>query len=424
MTPSPTAVAPPTPPVRVRSTRDLLSVVPYALGYQPAECLLVVCVRHDGDLGLVARTDLDDVRASRARAEVADLVATRAAEDSTAVAYVIAYTAAEPRPGSTAVAAARAFAAALDGAVPGCESWLVGTERYWCLDCTNPECCPLDGFPLATLESTIPGAELVLEGHAPLPTREALYRVPRATPGRRALVRRAADRWARARAHGHQTADADATSGAPGPVAPAASSAGGGPDAGRLTAQEWRVRSYESWLDAVSKARRGYDLPAALLGRLAAGLEDREMRDGVLLSFISGYEALAASTAAGGPRGADARAQADARTSEAIAAVVDCETALRPERAHVQAATLVLEAVVAHATRARAVSPLTLLAFLAWWSGEGSRAAFRTAEALAADPSHRLASLLSSALSAGLPPGWVRSRSNADVSGGQSLDLG
>ena len=412
MTPPSPAVTPPTPPVRVRSSRDLLSVVPYALGYQPAECLLVICIRDDGELGLFARTDLGDLRSARSRAEVAELVAVRAAQDSTAVAYVVVYTAGDAGPGSAAHSAARTFGAVLDEHVPQRESWVVGPRAYWSLDCADPACCPPDGFPLEMLESTVPGAQLVLEGRAPLPTREALYRVPRAPAEKRALVRRAADRWARARvaSEAGEGAAPDAT------VAPRSATAVG--------EREWRSQSYCAWLDAVDKVRRRRELPAALLGRLTAGLAHREVRDGVLLWFVPGYEALAAATAAGAPADAVTRAEADARTSQAIAAVVDCETSQRPDRDRVQAANTVLEAVVAHAARERTASPLTLLAFLAWWSGEGSRATFRAAEALAVDPEHRLASLLASALRAGLPPGWVRSRTNDDVSRSAALDLG
>ena len=396
MTPPRTAT-PPTPPVRVRSARDLLSVVPFALGYQPSESLVVVCIRADGELGLTARTALDDLRAPRSRTEVAELVASRAAEDRAAIAYVVVYTTGDVAPGTGPLVAARAFAARLGEHVPQCESWVVGEQRYRSLDCDDPLCCPAEGFPVTLLESTVPSAQLVLEGRAPLPSPEALYRVPRAAPERRALVRRAADRWARA-------SDVSAD------------------DAG--TAREWRRRSFAAWVEAVGKARRGADLPAALLGRLAAGLEDRHVRDGVLLALVPGYEALAATTAQGGPRDPARLAEDDASTSRAIAAVVDPEDPQRPDRERVRAATTVLEAVVAHATRERTPAPLTLLAFLAWWSGEGSTAMFRASEALSADPSHRLARLLLAALQAGLPPGWVRSRSIADVLPGDGPGLG
>lgn len=45
---------------------------------------------------------------------------------------------------------------------------------------------------------------------------------------------------------------------------------------------------------------------------------------------------------------------------------------------------------------------------LAWWHGDGARAAVLLERALRADPGHRLARLLADALGAGLAPGWVR----------------
>ncbi|WP_425956888.1 DUF4192 domain-containing protein [Xylanimonas sp. McL0601] len=374
--------APAASTVRVRDTRDLLSIVPFTLGYRPAECLLVVCVRHTGGLGLVARTDLEDLRRPADRTEVAELVATRAAEDGTVAAYVIVYTAGDAGPSSTARAAADTFADALDAVVAERESWVVGAQRYWSLDCTDRACCPPDGFPVDDLESTIPGAQLVLEGRAPARSRDELYRVPRASEERRGLAGRAATRWDRSR---RRAREAEAPAGAE---------------------RDWRSRSFDAWLEATATAAAGGELPAALLGRLAVALEDRAVRDGVLLWFVPGCEQHAADTAAGH----GGSAQADAATGEAMAAVVDPATSRAPDEARVRASKAVLEAVVAHAPRRRTASPLTLLAFLAWWSGEGAGASFRAAEALAVDPDHRLALLLGAALNAALPPGWVRAR--------------
>jgi len=49
-----------------------------------------------------------------------------------------------------------------------------------------------------------------------------------------------------------------------------------------------------------------------------------------------------------------------------------------------------------------------LLATLAWWQGDGARAAVLLGRALRDDPTYRLAQLLRSALEAGLAPGWAR----------------
>ncbi|ACZ31012.1 hypothetical protein Xcel_1993 [Xylanimonas cellulosilytica DSM 15894] len=387
---TPTA-APAAPTVQVRDTRDLLSVVPYALGYRPAECLLVVCVRPGGDLGLVARTDLADLRRPADRAEVAELVATRAAQDGTVSAWVVVYTADDVGPGTPARAAADAFSAALDAVVPEHEAWVVGPQRYRSLDCTDPVCCPTDGFGLDGLESTEPGAQLVLSGRAPMPSRDALYRIPRADQAQRNLASRAARRWDRART--------DAC------------------DAGEE--RGWRSRSFDAWTEATAVVAAGGNPSPALLGRLAAALEDRWVRDAVLLWFVPGRAALAATVAAG----ETTDQETDAAVGEAIATVVDPDAARRPDEERTRVCVALLESVVAHAARRRTAAPLTLLAFLAWWSGEGARASYRCAEALRVDDAYRLGLLLAAALDAAVPPGWVRARSIHGLGEGSGPDL-
>jgi hypothetical protein len=68
----------------------------------------------------------------------------------------------------------------------------------------------------------------------------------------------------------------------------------------------------------------------------------------------------------------------------------------------------VLEGVVAHGRTGAQAPALTLLALLAWWRGEGARAAQLLERALADEPGHRLGVLVAKAVAAGVPPGWAR----------------
>jgi hypothetical protein len=145
------------------------------------------------------------------------------------------------------------------------------------------------------------------------------------------------------------------------------------------------------------------DLPPALLGRVEAALDAVPVRDAVLLSLVPGVGDLPERTARGG-------GDVDAGTGEAIGRIVDPAVAVAPVPEETEPARVVLEAVVAHAARRRAAPALTLLALIAWWHGDGGRASERVREALAQDGSYRLALLLSSALDAGVPPGWVRAQ--------------
>jgi hypothetical protein len=223
-------------------------------------------------------------------------------------------------------------------------------------------------------------ARLVVDGWSPAPSRDALYRLGRAPDAARGLAGKAARRWER----GSAADDPAARRGA----------------------------AYDAWVGAV---RAGADaLGPAALGRLAAALADVPVRDAVLLWCVPGHEEAARRTARG-----DAGADLEGATAAAIASVVDGGRAVAPDAQRSAAAAAVLEAVAAHAPRRLAAPALTLLAFLAWWSGDGGRAGYRLDAALAAEPGYRLARLLDAALRAGLPPGWLRRRP-----GGPTLDRG
>jgi hypothetical protein len=88
-----------------------------------------------------------------------------------------------------------------------------------------------------------------------------------------------------------------------------------------------------------------------------------------------------------------------------MGAILTPQLGVPPDDAVTEPAREVLEAVVAHGTR-RAPA-LTLLALLAFWSGDGARATARIEAALCADPGHNLALIVAGALNAGMPPGWV-----------------
>jgi hypothetical protein len=100
--------------------------------------------------------------------------------------------------------------------------------------------------------------------------------------------------------------------------------------------------------------------------------------------------------------------------SEAVRAALDVlvepACAREPDDDVATAARTLLEQVVAHGRTERQAPALTLLALLAWWEGDGVRAAVLLERALSHDPGHRLAEVLDKALGAGLPPGWMRRR--------------
>ncbi|MGF0117064.1 DUF4192 family protein [Promicromonospora sp. Marseille-Q5078] len=404
------------PPVVLRSSRDLLAAVPYLLGFRPRECCVVVCVTDQGQVGLVARTPLDD-HAARGP-DGADLdartVARAAGRVAARLALVVLYTARpDAEVGPCAAAVGEAFDEVLGGAVD-VESWLVSPHGYRGLDCRDGACCPPGGRPVGELEHGELGAAFVVAGRAIAGSEEEAHRIVRAPAAVRDRAAKAAARADRARAE----TQADGRDGRDGRDR----SDGGGAALGR-----WRAEAYATWCDLVREAAielracaPGVDpsLPPARLGRLAAALADVPVRDAVLLSLVpDAREAADATVGLGrGRSGADPGAagvgcgpagDVEAATARAIARVVDPRVGVPPDAATAAAARLVLEQVVGAAPFRWHAPPLALLGFLAWWRGEGWLAARRVREAVAQDPEHRLAGLLAGVLRAAVPPGWV-----------------
>jgi hypothetical protein len=386
--------------IRAQGPRELLSYVPYRLGYRPQDSVVLVGLRPPrGRVGLVVRVDVADVADLEHGPQLARSVVGHLAADGAQRVVLVVYTDAPLRSGGVEASVARAAVEHCREAVEPhhgpVDVWVVASSGWYALDCAEDECCPPGGRPLRELESSEVGAHMVLAGAALADSREEALRIPRAGADERRRAARAARRVRdRARAGGPLDTWAD-------------------PDA---TAVGRRVESLAEWRAAVARAAvhereraagegpgagNAAGLPpATVLGRLAAGLEAVPVRDAVLVSLVPGTGDLADRTVRGG--------DVDAGTARAIASIVDPAAGLAPDPAVTGPARSVLEAVVAHAPRGSTAPALTLLALLAWWHGDGGRAGRRLDEALAEDPTYRLALLLSSALDAGVPPGWIR----------------
>ncbi|GAB4086074.1 hypothetical protein GCM10028784_27040 [Myceligenerans cantabricum] len=370
--------------VRVRGPQDLLAFIPFRLGYQPSESVVVVSVRGRRQVvGLVARLELDafDGRCTDGRPATeaaAASLARVARKDGADRVVVVGYTG-SALPGATAPGtrvrrAVEATAARIDEWLPGTESWVVTPSGYRALDCTDQLCCPARGRPVGDITHSRTAASMVLAGRSVAASRDDLLRIAQAPPAARRSASRAAARWENARA---------GTTG-------------------------WAARSLDDWRTAVRRAGAAEPGESAVLepvrlGRLAAAMGDRWVRDALLLWLTTQDDDAVLRTA---QRRTDA--ETDAASGRAMARIVDPDGATRPDHERVAPAARVLEAVVGHVPRSRQPAPLTLLGLVAWWSGDGAVAAGRIDAALAIDGEHTLAGLVSNALAAGLPPGWVR----------------
>lgn len=359
--------------IKIRSPRDLFSVVPYALGYQPEESILVVCIRRNGGLGLIARTSLSDLKDRQCCVEVGEMVAQSARRDEAGRAFIVIYCAATDEftlHGYKKLA--QGFVTALAD-VP-CETWVINAERYYRVDCDGFGCCPPGGRPVSELLDTEASAALVYRGYAPARSREQYLHIPEPTEPASVAAHRAEKRFATEQ---HKT--------------PATNT--------------WRCKAFTTWQKALALTEHGKQVPPTTLGLLGAALTDTTMRDAVLLSCLPGGLAAARNIV-------ENPGTAQLAASQLLGRVVgdDDELApIPPPQLALHKATHLLEAIAGHVSERSKPGPLSLLAFLAWWAGDGTRASTRVQQALAIAPDYRLAITLAQALESRLQPGWIRS---------------
>ncbi|MDT0164337.1 DUF4192 domain-containing protein [Actinotalea sp. AC32] len=360
--------------IRTSEPRELLALVPFQLGFQPQESAVVISVRaHRSRVGMVARVDLADLSCPVRGPEVARALVAHLVADGARSVVLVVYTAADLRgtDAATATSLVRNVARATEGVLDGPSTWVVTPGGWYGLDCSDDTCCPPGGRPHAELESTAVGAEMVLRGAAVAPSREGLGAVGDASAPARRSARRAAVRWAdRARAA-----------------------------ASPSELHRWRHAGLVEWRSCLEAARAGRpETRPTVLGRLRASLDDVLVRDAVLLLVVPCEEDLPDRVVAG---------DAGADVGDALRALVDPAGGVPPDGETCRAVGGVLAGVAAHTTGGRHAPSLTLLAVLAWWSGDGARAAVLLERALEAEPAYRLARLVEEAVVAGMPPGWL-----------------
>lgn len=368
--------------IKIREPRELLASVPYRLGFRPRESVVAISVRADRNrLGLVVRVDIADLAHRDGGGPLADAVAAHLAADGAAAVVLVVYTTTSRPDVETGLGAAGSaleqMRAALPPALP-VDCWIVGPGGYAGLDCSDDECCPPGGRPLTDLESTQIGAHMVVAGATIAETREDLALRARAPQRARRL---AAEEAARERARRRRAAQARERRGDVRPL------------------EVWRATVLEVWCDLVRLARAREPLPAAAVGRLLVGLSDVIVRDRLLIRLAR-------------PDGWSRRADWGLEGATAFDPSEEV-----PDRAVTDPARTVLETVAAHASRVRLAPVLAVLAWLAWWHGDGARASVLTEQCLAAEPGHGLGRILAELLGTGTPPAWIRA-DNARVAAG------
>jgi hypothetical protein len=360
--------------------RELLALVPHRLGFRPRESVVAVSLRAPrGRVGLVVRVDLASLADPEEGPGLARRLVAYLGRDDAARCVLVVYTDVDPRDASgEAHRAAAHFRDAAELALDDVPVWVVSSTGYLSLGCED-ECCPPGGRPLIDLDSTQVGAELVLAGSAVAASRADIARIRPAGSERRRTVARARRRWEKHRE--------EALLGGPADIA------------------SWRLSSVAAWREVVARSA-AEDGPGTRVpwGRVEAGLDDRLVRDAILVTLVPGTGDLAERSVSVAPPPADV----DRALGAAMAQIIDPACAVPPPQPDTSVHEAALEGVVAHGRAGEQAPALTLLALLSWWRGDGARARVLLDGALDAAPDYRLTRLLDEALGAAVPPGWVR----------------
>ena len=229
---------------------ELVAALPALLGYTPRESVVVVGVGPADELVTVLRVDRSDLLSAECGAAVGRSTAAQLVRSGARLAVMVSYTEDDVRLACPAIDALRP---ALDGAVEDAEGWAVRDGRYFAPGCARESCCPAAG-------RAVPGAPRVVatsprvrtEAHGGLAAApDAAYTVDEAT---RRRVARAGERW-----WAHREQDPGA----------------------------WREESFRSWRQAVEEMSRDEEPGDPAAGRLVFALQDRRIRDAVLVSHAS-----------------------------------------------------------------------------------------------------------------------------------------
>ncbi|MFI6346213.1 DUF4192 domain-containing protein [Streptomyces sp. NPDC050560] len=164
-------------PVTLHSAADLADALPYLLGYQPEECMVLAAV-HSGDgpgkFGARARLGLprhQDDWPEAARHLAHTLIDTSARRRTKPDALVV-FLCDEPPPGGTGRDVMRYLrplaqllrTACGDLDVPVVEALCISDGRFWSYCCAADECCPTDGTPLGVPGTSVLAAAAAYAG--------------------------------------------------------------------------------------------------------------------------------------------------------------------------------------------------------------------------------------------------------------------
>jgi hypothetical protein len=334
--------------LKLTSPHELLAVVPYLLGFNPTNSIMVLCLSNNR-LGLAQRLDLPQNTRDVASALLPSLMT----ENPDAV-ILIGF---EDRVDESLPALEALTTALHSHSMPIHDRIVVRDHRWRSLDCHSPTCCPAEGRPVPE-PADVPGviAEFVGRGVAPHCDRESLARQVEA--GHQAAAVATVIR------SGERTGDC--------PAVPTA----------ELFAAWPRI------LDPDGPAITAEDAALA-----AMSLLDIQIRDGLVTWLCPGTLGL------------DEFSQDIQKLLSGLGKgrdMEDIDPASTGAQDGIQARLIGLCAMLPDEL---ATPALSVLASFTWWRGDGALARVALARALRCDPEYRLAQLLEQMVDLAIRPG-------------------
>ena len=424
------------PKISLSGPAELLTVIPFHLGFQPTRSVVVVCF-HGRRLGLLARLDVVD--ADVAAEAAAQTVPTLLQGDPSSVALV----GFEEEP-DEALPLLEALADAVEwDRVLVRERLVVRDGRWRSIGC---DCCPDEGWRLPEQADVPAVADYVALGHAVLPARQDLARLVAPLAPTDPLHRgmhAGIEEWQRR----YAAAGGSVTDRPEGPGARRASRTrtgtsdrglavleGGDPSARQQLVNESLVAwaavlhgeidesELADWVPSLVGPLRDLHVRDAIVGWLCPGcvsLEGFPDQLLVLLDELLGPE-LRLPPAAGDERSGPDTGPEEGPWSDGLGSgePLDVRPGLDLDDARLAAGQLDgwdeaavprlvlarLEQVCRLTPPAHAAPLLSVVASLAWWVGDGARSGVAVDRALELEPEHRLSRLVRQSLDYGIRP--------------------
>ena len=359
--------------IRLRGPADIITVLPYHLGYRPAESLVVVCLMRNR-IGVVGRIDLPppDVDPDLVAVELLPIVRRERPDAVVLVGFESTHGQAEP--------ASVAMRDAIESAgIRVIERLVVRDGRWWSLDCDR-DCCPAEGEPVQTDDEVPAVSDYIVRGRRPAGSRADL--------AARLAHRPEPEQDRRCAAFINDLATARRS---------------------RSALQRRRRRMLQDWARILDLTPSGPDAVAAPPPRddeawawAVVSLLDVAVRDLLIAWLCPGTldlevfpaslrrlaESVLPPRSSGTAR--DARDARDARAAPVAEDAVEDTVEDAVGEGLVDRLAMVCRA----APPELSPGPLTVLAHVVWWQGDGALARTALDQALAVDPDYRLAALL------------------------------